>query len=102
MGGDCVREAPGPQGAPEPPYANSIAGELVTATFDYDGGRQVTVYVPPSRPEAIVFAGDGQMISRWGRLLEAAALPSPLIVGAHSLADETLRLQEYSPGFDPK
>jgi hypothetical protein len=35
-------------------------GELVTETFDYDGGRQVTAYVPADLPEAIVFAGDGQ------------------------------------------
>ena len=26
---------------------SSTAGELVTETFGYDGGRQVTVYVPP-------------------------------------------------------
>ena len=44
----------------------SIAGELVTETFEYDGGRQVTVYVPPDPPEAVVFAGDGQLISQWG------------------------------------
>lgn len=30
----------------------SIAGELVTETFDYDDGRQVTVYIPPDPPEA--------------------------------------------------
>ena len=41
-------------------------GELVTETFEYDGGRQVTVYVPPDPPEAVVFAGDGQLISQWG------------------------------------
>jgi hypothetical protein len=35
-------------------------GALVTETLDYDGGRQVTVYVPPDPPRAIVFAGDGQ------------------------------------------
>jgi hypothetical protein len=29
---------------------SSIAGELVTETFDDDGGRQVTVYVPPGTP----------------------------------------------------
>ena len=51
---------------------SSIAGELVTETFEYDGGRQVTVYVPPKPPEAVVFAGDGQLISQWGRVLEAA------------------------------
>ena len=28
----------------------SIAGELVTERFKYDGGRQVTVYVPPDPP----------------------------------------------------
>jgi hypothetical protein len=36
-----------------------IAGELFTETLEYDGGRQVTAYVPPAPPEAIVFAGDG-------------------------------------------
>jgi enterochelin esterase-like enzyme len=87
---------------PEPPRADQIAGECVTETFDYDGGRQVTVYVPPDPPEAIVFAGDGQMISQWGGFLEAADVPSTMIVGAHRVADETLRLHEYSPGFDPE
>jgi enterochelin esterase-like enzyme len=78
------------------------AGELVTEMFDYDGGRQVTVYVPPDPPEAVVFAGDGQLISLWGGVLEAAKVPSTMIVGAHRVGDETLRLHEYSPGFDPK
>jgi enterochelin esterase-like enzyme len=86
----------------EPSRADPTAGELVTETFDYDGGRQVTVYVPPDPPEAIVFAGDGQLISQWGGFLEAADVPSTMIVGAHRLADETQRLHEYSPGFDPK
>ena len=76
--------------------------EFVNETFDYDGGRQVTVYVPPAPPEAIVFAGDGQMIAQWGGLLEAAGVPSTMIVGVHRVADETLRLHEYSPGFDPE
>ena len=80
----------------------STAGHFVTETFDYDGGRQVTVYVPPSAPQAIVFAGDGQLISQWGGQLEAAHMPSTMIVGVHRLADETLRLHEYSPGFDPQ
>src|SRR6476619_6021628 len=78
-----------------------IAGELVTETFEYDGGRQVTVYLPPDAPEAVVFAGDGQLISRWGGVLEAADVPSTMIVGVHRLVDETLRLHEYSPRFDP-
>ena len=77
-------------------------GELVTETFAYDGGRQVTVYLPPDPPEAVVFAGDGQLISQWGDFVAAAGAPSTMIVGVHRLADETLRLHEYSPGFDPE
>jgi enterochelin esterase-like enzyme len=80
----------------------SIAGELVTETLEYDGGRQVTVYLPPDPPEAVVFAGDGQLISQWGAVLEPAAVPPTMIVGVHRVADETLRLHEYSPGFDPE
>jgi enterochelin esterase-like enzyme len=72
----------------------------VTETFDYDGGRQVTVYVPPGPPKAVVFAADGQTISRWGRFLEAADVPLTLIVGVHGLTDEQQRLQEYSPIFE--
>ena len=82
--------------------AMSRSGELVTETFEYDGGRQVTVYVPADRPEAVVFASDGALISQWGGDLEAADVPSTVIVGVHRLADETLRLHEYSPGLDPE
>ena len=89
---------PGP--APQPARADPIAGELVTEAFAYDAGRQVTVYVPPDPPEAVVFAADGQRISRWGGVLEAADVPPTLIVGVHALADETPRLHEYSPVFD--
>ena len=78
----------------------SIAGELVTETLDYHDGRPVTVYIPLDPPEAIVFAGDGQMIAQWGGLLEAADVPPTMVVGAHRAADETLRLHEYSPHFD--
>jgi len=94
----------GSAGAPEPPpralRADPIVGELVTETLDYDGGRQVTVYVPPDSAQAVVFAGDGQGISQWGGLLEAAGVPSTMIVGVHGLADEMARLKEYSPIFD--
>jgi enterochelin esterase-like enzyme len=76
------------------------AGALVTETFGYDGGRAVTVYVPPDPPEAVVFAADGQRIARWGGLLEAADVPPTMIVGVHGLADEMPRLHEYSPVFD--
>jgi enterochelin esterase-like enzyme len=85
------------------------ASRLVTEPFQYDGGRQVTAYVPRCPPEAIVFAGDGQSIASWGDVLEAADLPPTMIVGAHRPRDETLRLHEYSPGkstaafaFDPE
>ena len=88
-------------GAPDRP-TGAISGEFVTEAFEYDGGRQVTVYVPPDPPEAIVFAADGQGISKWGRLLEKVDVPSTMIVGVHGLTDEMLRLHEYSPGFEPE
>jgi len=96
--------AGGVEGATEPPRADPIAGELITETFDYDGGRQATVYVPPDPPEAVVFAGDGQLISQWGGYLEAADVPSTMIVGAHRTddEDEMVRIHEYSPPFDEK
>ena len=88
---------------------SSTAGELVTEVLKYDGGRRVTAYVPAAAPEAIVFAGDGQLITSWGAALEAAGLPPTVVIGAHRLEDETLRLHEYSPGrstdaftFDPR
>ncbi len=90
----------GPERPQEPARAERIAGEIVTETFEYDGGRAVTVYVPPDPPEAVVFAGDGQLIAPWGRLLEEADGPPTMVVGAHRLDDETLRLHEYSPAFD--
>jgi enterochelin esterase-like enzyme len=79
-----------------------VSGEFITEMFEYDGGRQVTVYLPPDPPEAIVFAGDGQRLSKWGRLLEKADVPSTMIVGVHGLTDEMPRLQEYSPAFEPE
>jgi enterochelin esterase-like enzyme len=42
------------------------------------------------------------MISQWGGLLERADVPPTMIVGAHRVADEMLRLHEYSPPFDPE
>jgi enterochelin esterase-like enzyme len=86
-----------------------MRGQLVTESLEYDGGRSVTAYVPPVPPEAIVFAGDGQLIAPWGALLEPAGLLPTMIVAAHRPEDETLRLHEYSPGestaalaFDPE
>ena len=87
---------------PEPARADPIAGALVTRTFAYDRGRQVTVYVPPDPPQAVVFAGDGQLISQWSGYLEAAELPPTMIVGAHRTddEDEMVRIAEYSPTID--
>jgi len=79
---------------------SSIAGELVSETLGYDGGREVRVYVPPVPPEAVVFAGDGQLISQWGGVLEGAGVPPTMIVGTYRLDDEMERLREYSPVFD--
>jgi enterochelin esterase-like enzyme len=77
------------------------AGQFVTETLENDGGRQVTVYVPPDPPEGVVFAGDGGWhILRLGEVLDAASGPSTMIVGVHGLADDDARLQEYSPVFD--
>ena len=80
----------------------SSAGKLITEVFEFDGGRPVTVYIPPDPPQGVVFAGDGQLISQWGGVLEAADVPSTMIVGTHRLDNETLRLREYSPGFEPE
>jgi enterochelin esterase-like enzyme len=92
----------GDDSVPELVPADPIAGDLVTETFEYDGGRQVTVYIPPDPPEAVVFAGDGQLISYWGGYLEAADVPPTMIVGAHHTddKDEMARIREYSPSFD--
>lgn len=81
-----------------------MQGTLVTKTFDYDGGRQVTVYVPPSPPQAFIFATDGQTSCKWGEILEAATdleIPPTMIIGVHGTTDEdNRRLKEYSPVFD--
>ncbi|MGJ6980774.1 alpha/beta hydrolase [Aestuariimicrobium soli] len=86
---------------------------LVTETFDFDGGRRVTVHVPDGTPEAVVYAGDGQLIAPWGADLSSVDAPPTLVVGVHRLDTpgtsgdpesddpELRRLAEYSPGFAP-
>src|SRR4051812_12600681 len=103
----CVSSCPLP--VKESTSMSSTVGEFITETLEYDGGRQVTAYVPAAAAEAVVFAGDGQLITSWGEVLEAADLPPTMIIGAHRVEDETLRLHEYSPGrstaafaFDPQ
>ncbi|MEJ3655303.1 alpha/beta hydrolase-fold protein [Actinomycetes bacterium KLBMP 9759] len=81
---------------------SSSTGEFVTETFDVDGGRQVTVYVPPDPPEAVVYTGDGQLLAPWGADMGPGDGPATMVVGVHRTADETERLHEYSPGLDPQ
>lgn len=87
---------------PDQAHTDPIVGRLVSRTFAYDGGRQVTVHVPRNAPELVVFAGDGQLISRWGGFLEAARVPPTMIVGTFRTdsEDEMVRIREYSPAFD--
>lgn len=76
-------------------------GKLLNETFPFDNSRQVTIFVPTRPVEVVIYCGDGQLLPLWGADLEADNLPSTMIVGVHCLADETLRLHEYSAKFDP-
>lgn len=79
----------------------SQPGTLVTHTVHGSLTRDVSVYVPASSPQAVLFAGDGQSLAPWGATLVATSLPATMIVGVHRVVDETHRLHEYVPGFDP-
>jgi enterochelin esterase-like enzyme len=73
----------------------ATGGEQVTDTLDYDGGRQVTVYIPPNPAESIVYAADGQWhIARLSEALQRADLRSTMIVGVHGLEGDD-RGHEY-------
>jgi enterochelin esterase-like enzyme len=74
---------------------------LVTKKFEYDGGRQVTAYVPPSSPELIVFASDGAWhAARLVAALEAADAAPTMVIGVHGMPDDDGRLKEYVPVVD--
>jgi pimeloyl-ACP methyl ester carboxylesterase len=76
-------------------------GQFVTERFEHDGGRQVTVYVPPDPATAVVFAGHGGWhVSRLAGALRAVTARSTMLVGVHGLPDDDGRLKEYVPGFD--
>ena len=76
-------------------------GHFVSETFEHDGGRQVSVFVPPNPVDAVVFAADGGWhVSRLSGALDAAAARSTLVVGVHGMPDDDGRLKEYVPGFD--
>lgn len=78
-----------------------IAGELVTESLGYDGGRRVTVFVPSRPVDAVVFIADGGWhISRLVDALEGTAAPSTMIVGVHGRDDDGGRFSEYVPGVD--
>ena len=56
----CAYVNQGQNESGEPNVRSSpAAGRSVAEMFEFDGGRQVTVYVPQKTPEAVVFAGDG-------------------------------------------
>ena len=82
-----------------------IAGELVTESFGYDGGRDVTVYVPSAPVEAVVFLADGGWhLSRLVDAVEAAgtgASATTMLVGVHGKNDDDGRFTEYVPSVDP-
>lgn len=80
----------------------SSKGELITETLDYNLSRKVTVYRPAAPVEAVVFAGDGELVAPWGEYAMDAGAPPTMVVGVHRLADEKLRLEEYSPNINPK
>lgn len=90
------------QRVPAPECITQIQGRLITETFAYDGGRQVTLYLPLHPPQAMVYCGDGQLFSQWGGYLEAASVPPTMIVGAYrtDAEDEMVRIGEYSPNID--
>lgn len=46
--GDPVNRKLSESGEAKP--TGAVSGEYVAGTFEYDGGRQVTMYVPPNPP----------------------------------------------------
>lgn len=87
-------------GDTERPLVSGTTGRTVTEVLPYDGGRQVTVYLPPASPSAVVFTSDGPAAAEWGDLVAAANTPPTAIVAVHGLPDERQRLEEYSPAFN--
>ena len=68
---------------------------FVNETLDYDGGRQVSVYVPPNPPDSVVYAADGQWhTARLSEALRGAGLRSTMVVGVHGLEGDD-RGHEY-------
>jgi enterochelin esterase-like enzyme len=69
----------------------------------FDGGRMVTVNVPPDSAEAVVFVADGGWhVSALSETLQRAGQRSTMVVGVHGRPDDNDRLHEYVLGFDPR
>lgn len=80
-----------------------VAGELVTESLPYDGGREVTAYVPPQPADAVVFAADGGWhTTRLAESLERAGVASTMVVGVHGMDDDEGRFREYVSSVDPE
>ena len=79
----------------------ALQGSLVTEAFTFGPGRQVTAYVPPTPPDAVVYAADGGWHTEpLARALEGAPAPSStMVVGVHGLDDDEDRLGEYVEAF---
>ena len=81
--------------------SSELVGRMVTKTLPFDGGRQVTVYIPSQSPGLFLFAGDGQTVPSWVPTIEANQdIPPTMVIGTHRKDDEMERLKEYSLGFD--
>ncbi len=80
---------------------SSLRGSLVSQTLAFDGGRGVTVYVPPCPPESVVYAADGGWhTERLARALEGSVdTPTTMVIGVHGLDDDDGRLEEYVEAF---
>lgn len=80
---------------------SAAPAQFVNETFDYDGGRDVTVYVPPEPAAAVVFAADGGWhTQRLSDVLAASDAPSTMIVGIHGRQGDDGRFEEYVPVVD--
>lgn len=77
--------------------------QLTSRIFDHDGGRRVTVCLPADRPTAVVYSGDGQLVTGWAGALEQAGGPPTALVAVDRTEDpdEMVRIGEYSPTIDP-
>lgn len=77
------------------------AGELITDTLPYDGGRPVTAYLPHRQVRTVVYTADGGWhVEPLAHALERAGAATTLIVGPHGRDSDDERLQEYIPGID--